>query len=255
MLPQPLPRHVELPLRLPRRHLRPRPRHRLHHVVSAAVVIATGITADGDREVLGARLSATPRTRRSGPSSCGRCADRGLGGVRLVISDAHAGLARRSAARRFAGRVVATMPCPLRPQPVGPRPQRPPRRRRRRAADGVRAPEPGEIAARLGSGPRDMLARQFPKVARARWTTAKADVLAFTAFPPDHWRKIWSNNPLERLNKEIKRRTNVVEIFPNNRPSSASSAPCSPSNTTTGQPTATTSPKPRWPSSTPRARH
>ena len=40
-------------------------------------------------------------------------------------------------------------------------------------------------------------------------------MFAFSAFPPDHWRKIWSNNPLERLNKEIKRRTNVVQIFPN----------------------------------------
>jgi putative transposase len=44
---------------------------------------------------------------------------------------------------------------------------------------------------------------------------AKTDVLAFHAFPRAHWRKVWSNNPLERLNKEVKRRTNVVGIFPN----------------------------------------
>jgi putative transposase len=58
-----------------------------------------------------------------------------------------------------------------------------------------------------------MLAPKFPAVA-TMLTDAREDLTAFAAFPPAHWTKIWSTNPLERVNKEIKRRTNVVGIFP-----------------------------------------
>ncbi len=74
-------------------------------------------------------------------------------------------------------------------------------------------PDP-ETVASTWDQVRDQLGDRFPKIA-VLMDDAKAEVLAFSAFPRSHWTKIWSTNPLERLNKEVKRRARVVGIFPN----------------------------------------
>lgn len=79
----------------------------------------------------------------------------------------------------------------------------------------------------------DQLADRFPAPVELL-VDAAGNLLALSAFPRDHWRQIWNNNPQERLNKELRRRTEVVGSFPTGPPSSASPAPCSPNNTTNG---------------------
>jgi putative transposase len=94
-----------------------------------------------------------------------------------------------------------------------------------------------------------MLGRQFPKL-QVMLRDAAEDLLAFTDFPPSHWKKIWSTNPLERLNKEIKRRTDVVGVFPNPEALLRLAGRCWSRPTTNGRSaTAVTSPKGPWPCS------
>ncbi|MBA8962929.1 MULTISPECIES: IS256 family transposase [Rhodococcus] len=180
-------------------------------VTSMAVVVATGITAEGAREVLGLDVgdSEDEVFWRGFLASLKK---RGLSGVRLVISDQHAGLV--AALRRsfqgsghqrcrvhFARNLLAHVP--------------------KSHADMVAAvfrtifaqPDPA-TAASTWDEVRDQLAGRFPKIGPLM-DQAKAEVLAFSTFPRAHWSKIWSTNPLERVNKEIKRRARVVGIFPN----------------------------------------
>ena len=181
-----------------------------HRVVSQAIVVAVGVSADGRREVLGMDV---------GDSEDGAfwtaflrgLKTRGLGGVQLVISDAHAGLSRPS--RPVHRCQLATVPGPFHAQRPGGRAQG--------HADMVAAAIRTIFAQPDGPSAHEQfdditakLERMLPKVA-AMMREAKDDLLAFTAFPQAHWRQLWSTNPLERTNKEIKRRTDVVGVFPN----------------------------------------
>jgi putative transposase len=182
-----------------------------HQVVSKAVVIATGVAADGSREVLGCAVGDSES--ETFWTQFGRhLRSRGLSGVRLVISDEHAGLvaainrvfqgaSHQRCKVHFARNLTDTLP----------------KDRRDIIAAAFRTifvqNNPADIA-RQWEVVRDGLAISHPKTA-ALMDSAQTAVLAFTAFPQQHWSKIWSTNPLERINKEIKRRTNVVGIFPN----------------------------------------
>jgi putative transposase len=181
-------------------------------VVSVAVVIAVGVKGEtGEREVLGLDV---------GPSEDGSfwlsflrsLVARGLSGVRLVTSDAHRGLK---------GAVEAVL--------VGASWQRCRVHFMRNALSLV----PKAAQQMVGATIRTVFAQPDTASAHQQWRRvadgfkvrfsklaelmdeAEEDVLSYAAFPTEHWQKIWSNNPLERLNKEVKRRTEVVGIFPN----------------------------------------
>ena len=140
---------------------------------------------------------------------------RGLGGVQLVTSDAHRGL-KEAIATVFAGTSwqrcrTHFMTNLLSRVPKGAQPA---------VAPIVRTiyqqPSPVEVHAQHRRVV-EQLEKRFPQAA-ALLAEAGPDILAFTAFPVAHWRQIWSNNPLERLNKEIRRRTDVVVVLAAIRP-------------------------------------
>jgi len=137
---------------------------------------------------------------------------RGLGGVQLVISDHHLGL-KAAIESVFIGAGWQRCRVHFMRNLLA----RVPRGSAEMVAATVRTvfaqPDAAHVRSQLDEVTR-MLEGQFPDVA-GMLRDATEDLLAFTAFPLAHWRKIWSTNPLERLNGEIKRRTKVVGIFPN----------------------------------------
>jgi putative transposase len=180
------------------------------HVVSHALV-ARGVSIEGTREVLGTAVGDSESFDFWREFLAGLKA-RGPSGVHLVISDAHAGL-KAAVAQQFTGaswqrcrvhfmRNVGSAVSSKHVPPV------------MAAIKTIFAHTESDAVAGQWDQVADTLAGSFPKVA-AMMREAKHDVLAFRVFPKAHWQKIWSNNPIERLNKEIKRRADVVEIFPN----------------------------------------
>jgi transposase-like protein len=176
-----------------------------------AVVIAIGVRASGEREVLGVDVGAS-EDRAFWQQFLRGLVARGLGGVRLVISDAHEGLKGAIAAVltgaswqrcrvHFLRHALALVP----------------KAAQQMVAATIRTiftqPDAASAREQWRRGA-DKLRGRFPKLA-ALLDDAEAEVLAYATFPAAHWRPIWSNNPLARLNKEVKRRTNVVGIFPN----------------------------------------
>ncbi|GAA3928139.1 hypothetical protein GCM10023085_06630 [Actinomadura viridis] len=179
-------------------------------IVNVHVLVATGVNADGHREVLGVEVSSAEDGAGWLAFLRGLVA-RGLSGVQLVISDAHRGLVEA---------IGSTLPGAswqrCRTHNLRNLLTKVPRSAQPWVATLVRTifdqPAAEEVAAQHARVV-DSLNAKHPDAAE-HLDEARPDLLAFTGFPRQIWRQIWSNNPQERLNKEIRRRTDVVGIFP-----------------------------------------
>jgi transposase-like protein len=179
-------------------------------VVNVAVVVATAVNAQGKREILGLDTGAS-EDGAFWLAFLRSLAARGLSGVQLVISDAHQGL-KDAIAAVFTG--AAWQRC--RTHFMTNLLTRVPKSAQPMVATVVRSifeqPAADEVWSQHARVVEQLTAR-FPDAAQLL-ADARHEVLAFTHFPQPHWRKIRSNNPQERLNLEIRRRTDVVGIFP-----------------------------------------
>jgi putative transposase len=180
-------------------------------IVNVACVLATGVNADGRREVLGVDVITTEDGAGWTAFLRGLVA-RGLSGVKLVVSDSHEGLKAAIAAvlpgaswqrcrTHFMRNLLTRVPRSSQPMVAT---------LVRSIFEQPDATQVWEQHARVV----DQLAERFPAAAELL-IDAGPDLLAFTGFPKEHWKQTWSNNPQERLNKELRRRTDVVGIFPN----------------------------------------